>query len=131
MAQQTTTVLVDDIDGSASDNVARRRFMLDGVHYEIDLNLANRQRLNAAFAEVIRHGRRVGTRLRGPVSPASAGPARLTAQERSRAIRAWAARNGHDLAPRGRIPDATAKAFDAAHQQGGVATDRSCSPNSA
>ncbi|MFD1046748.1 histone-like nucleoid-structuring protein Lsr2 [Kibdelosporangium lantanae] len=41
MAQRVTVQMVDDLDGTAADDVSTVSFALDGVSYEIDLSEAN------------------------------------------------------------------------------------------
>lgn len=86
MAIRVTFHLVDDLDGTASPDVVKVFFGLDGLKYEIDLNAANAERLHSQLAEFVRVARRTG---RSPVSPptlddlrcaprsADSGPARI------------------------------------------------------
>src|SRR5689334_4201388 len=64
MAQKVTVELVDDLDGTASDDITTVSFALDGVSYEIDLNQDNASNLRTALADVIAAGRRVGGRVK-------------------------------------------------------------------
>lgn len=114
MAQKVTVELVDDLDGTASDDITTVTFALDGVSYEIDLNTANAEALRGVFAGVIAAGRRVGGRAkRGSVRVPGARP--TADREQTRAIRDWARQNGFDLAERGRIPGNVIEAFEEAH----------------
>ena len=116
MAQRTTVLLVDDLDGSDADESLE--FGLDGVSYEIDLTDVHAASLRDALAPYIAHARRTG-RSRGPATPArrratSAPTSSSTAaggREQNQAIRDWAARHGHPLSTRGRIPAAVSEAF--------------------
>ena len=58
--------VVDDLDGTATPDVTKVTFGLDGQKYEIDLNTANAQRLRIQLAEYVRVARRTGQL---PVSP--------------------------------------------------------------
>ena len=105
MAQQTTITYLDDIDGSkASETVA---FALDGAHYSIDLSTKNAKALRKVIAEFIEHARHIR-----PSGLGASGSGRRTSQARPTArnssgevaaLRAWAANNGIEVAPRGRI----------------------------
>ena len=99
MAQQTTVILTDDIDGGKA--VETVSFGLDGKQYEIDLGAKNAKNLRKAVAAYIEAGRKVTTNTgtRGATKK-TAGPSEgsdLTA------IRAWANENGIPVASRGRI----------------------------
>jgi hypothetical protein len=118
MAQKVTVELVDDLDGTASDDITTVSFALDGVSYEIDLNDDNAGKLRDAFADVIASGRRVGGRVkRSNVAPSAARP--TVDREQTKAIREWARQNGFELSDRGRIPSNVIEAFEAAHAVNG------------
>ncbi|GLI00665.1 Lsr2 dimerization domain-containing protein [Phytohabitans aurantiacus] len=61
MALLTTVNLTDDFDGS-DVGVKEHTFCLDGVTYEIDLTVANHERLTAALTPFIAAGRRLPAR---------------------------------------------------------------------
>ena len=102
MAQRTTVMLVDDLDGSNADESLE--FGLEGASYEIDLTDVHAGALRDALAPFIAHARRTG-RGRGPAVPAgrrttSTPKSSSTAaggREQNQAIRDWAARHGHPL----------------------------------
>ena len=99
MAQKVLIQLVDDLDGTASADVTKVEFGLDGVTYEMDLRSDNAERIRTVLGEYIPHARRTGGRRnRG----ASAGPSSDAGE--AAAIREWAHENGIELAARGRIP---------------------------
>jgi len=107
-------VLVDDLDGSElGDNAVTTRFSLNGAHYEIDLNEANREKLAEALAPFIAAGRRASA---GSVSGRGAAPKRRggAAKGNTSAIREWANANGHTVGDRGRIPAHIVEAYEAA-----------------
>lgn len=112
MAQRVNVVLVDDIDGSdASETVS---FGLDGAQYEIDLSVANADRLREALAPYIGHGRRAGGRKKAASAARATAPS--TASGPSAAdIRAWARENGYDVPERGRVSAEVREAYAAAH----------------
>ncbi|GAB3242463.1 Lsr2 family protein [Kineococcus gypseus] len=115
MAQRTTVVLTDDVDGGeASETV---RFGLEGTQYEIDLSSENAEKLRRALSPYVEHGRRVGGR-RGSPSPSgsssSSSGSSSSGSSGSRApsdgdgvdgaaVRAWARENGIEVSDRGRI----------------------------
>jgi hypothetical protein len=100
MAKRTSTVFIDDLDGSEAEGTVS--FYLDGTYYEIDLNAAHARELRDTLARYTAAGRRAG----------SARKARKTTVTRvdSSEIRNWARENGIEVAGRGRLPaDLTAK----------------------
>jgi len=111
MAQKVTVKLVDDLDGSASEDVNTVTFGLDGVEYEIDLSESNATTLRTTLDDFVSAARRTGGRVKRGVA-GSAGPA--ADHERTKTIRAWANENGYDLAERGRIPKHVITAYDEA-----------------
>ncbi|SDN05270.1 histone-like nucleoid-structuring protein Lsr2 [Allokutzneria albata] len=113
MAQRTIVQLIDDLDGTPSEDISRIEFALDGVTYEIDLSDKNSDTLRQALAPFVEAARRIGGRaMRGrSVRPASAG----RSKEETKAIRDWAKANGHQVSDRGRIPSTVIEAFEAAH----------------
>jgi hypothetical protein len=110
MAQQVLVQLVDDLDGTSSDDISTVKFGLDGVDYEIDLTEANAERLRKTFAEYSAAGRRTGGRLQRGVrsSGAAAGEAGQ--------VREWALQNGFELSGRGRIPSHVVEAYKQAQE---------------
>lgn len=118
MVQKLVVSLVDDIDGSDADETIP--FALDGVRYEIDLSEDNAGELRDALAQYVEHARRTGGRKTsrtalGPATVAAVSKPRTAAdREQNQAIRAWAKKNGFDVADRGRIPS---DVVDAYHRQ--------------
>ncbi|AZI58913.1 Lsr2 family protein [Nakamurella antarctica] len=115
MATKTTTLLIDDMDGSpATETVS---FGLDGAAYEIDLNEANASKLRDALALYVSEARRGDSaRRRGPGRgrPAKAGRA-TPDREQTTAIREWARSQGMAVSDRGRLSATVVEAFEAAH----------------
>jgi hypothetical protein len=90
MASKTITELVDDIDGGqAAETVS---FGLDGVGYEIDLSDKNAAKLRKVLDQYVTAARRVGGRRKRPAS-----------SDYTADVRAWAQKNGYEIAERGRI----------------------------
>ncbi len=119
MAQQVLTVLVDDLDESEASQTLT--FGLDGVQYEIDLNDEHAEALREAFSVYVDAGRRVGGRSGAGRSGRSAGRSASSSGDKqngaavdTKAVRAWAAENGHELKQRGRIPTKVIDAYLAA-----------------
>lgn len=103
MAVKTTTILVDDIDGTEIEPGKGEtvRFALDGTQYEIDVTSANAAALRDALSVYVGKARKAGS-----VSGGSRGrrgrkgsPASDTA-----AAREWLRSRGHEVGDRGRIP---------------------------
>ena len=102
MAKEIYTKLIDDLDGGEAHETVK--FGLDGYSYEIDLSTKNANKLRNALSQYVEYGSRVSGRA-GSASR-GAGRARggaVAEREQNKAIRTWALRKGHDVAPRGRI----------------------------
>lgn len=113
MATQTTTVLIDDIDGS-TDDVATCAFGLGDSHFEIDLNAANRDELEQVLEKFIAAARPVNLLPR-----AGRAGQRKSKQPRDSdydpaAVREWARKNGHTVSDRGRVSREIVAAYRAA-----------------
>ena len=110
MAKQTTTLLVDDLDGRPADETVQ--FAIDGANYEIDLSKRNASKLRSEiqgyieYARAVRNtanGRRRGRRSSGTFSDVD-----------PKAVRAWAASNKIQVNDRGRIPASVVEQYRAA-----------------
>jgi hypothetical protein len=108
MAQKVLVQLIDDLDGTSSDDVTTVQFGLDGVTYEIDLTESNADRLRDVLAEYVASARRTGGRVRRGTRPGATGG---TANNDAGQIREWAAANGIELAARGRIPSHVSESY--------------------
>jgi hypothetical protein len=106
MAQKTTVVLEDDLDGGPANETLR--FGIDGTEYEIDLSTANATAFRDQLAPYIAHARGAGRAARRRPSRTAAS------RERSSDIRAWAKDQGVVLSARGRIPASIAERYEAA-----------------
>lgn len=102
MAIRTTTVLVDDIDGTEIETGKGEtvRFALDGTQYEIDLTDAHAAELRGALADYVKRARRAGAARAG----ATRGTSRRGRNGDTAAIRGWLRAHGHEIGDRGRIP---------------------------
>jgi nucleoid-associated protein Lsr2 len=106
MAQKTTVVLEDDLDGGPADETVR--FWIGGTEYEIDLSKKNAAAFRKQFAPFIEHARKVGRGSRSrPRHTASS-------RERSGDVRAWAKDQGIPVSDRGRIPASVVEQYEAA-----------------
>jgi hypothetical protein len=112
MAQKVLVQLVDDLDGTASDEVETVQFGLDGVTYEIDLADSNAQRLRTRLADYVGAARRTGGRVKRGTRPQG-----VTNNGEASQIREWAQANGIELAARGRIPGHVVDSYRQAHDQ--------------
>lgn len=113
MAQKV--ILVDDLDHSEGDDVARREFPLLNRTFAIDLSEANQRRLTEALAfieKVLEHSREVKqpsrSRRAADTSPRLRG---YTLTD----VRTWAREQGLQVPARGKVPDEIIDRFIAAH----------------
>ena len=115
MAQKVTVALVDDLDGSVSEDISTVSFGLDGVEYEIDLTEDNAAKLRDTLADFVAAARRTsGRRKRGGARAGSSAARPAADREQTRLIREWARENGYELADRGRIPSNVLAAYEEA-----------------
>jgi hypothetical protein len=116
MARQVITTLIDDLDGKKADRTVE--FSLDGTAYTIDLSDANAGKLRKALDPFINAGTRVGRgtgRAQQRHAVSSGRPA--GSRDENKAIREWAASNGHQISERGRIPQSVSDAYRAANRR--------------
>jgi hypothetical protein len=110
MARQEIVLFKDDIDGSEKD-VRTVKFEFDGASYEIDLGPANYSKLKKVLARYIGAGTKVSTRGRPAGRGGSARRSVADQKEFNARVRQWAADNGHDVKPRGRVPETIIEAY--------------------
>lgn len=110
MAQKVLVQLVDDLDGTSSDDVSTVHFGLDGVEFEVDLSAPNAENLRKGLEEYIAVARRTGGRKRRSAGAGSGSGS----QGEAGVIREWALENGYELSGRGRIPAHVKEAYQAA-----------------
>lgn len=106
MARKVQVILTDDVDGSEAAETVN--FGLDGVSYEIDLSDENATKLRDQLAHWVGNARRTGGR-RSTGRRSGSGSTSNAAK-----IRKWAQENGHEVPPRGRIPNDVRQAYEAA-----------------
>ncbi|MCC5574602.1 Lsr2 family protein [Microtetraspora sp. AC03309] len=113
MAQKV--ILVDDLDHSEGDDVARREFPLLNRTFAIDLSDANQKRLSDALEfieEVLESSREVKQASRSKkVADTSPRLRGYTATD----VREWAREQGLDVPLRGKVADEVIEQFIAAH----------------
>ncbi|RCG31654.1 Lsr2 family protein [Sphaerisporangium album] len=138
MAQKV--ILVDDLDQSESDDVARREFPLLNRTFAIDLSDANQQRLSEALAfieQVLESSREVKQATR---SKKAADPSPRLQGYTLTDVREWAREQGLEAPARGKIADELLEKFIAAHpgadsthpapdEQPGEETENDTKPN--
>ncbi|WP_394303411.1 histone-like nucleoid-structuring protein Lsr2 [Sphaerimonospora cavernae] len=115
-------ILVDDLDLSEGDDVARREFPLLNRTFAIDLSDANHQRLNDALAfldRVMENSREVKQASRSKKA-ADTSP-RLRGYTLTD-VREWAREQGVEVPARGKVSDEVVERFIAAHPEA-AATD--------
>ncbi|WP_089959193.1 histone-like nucleoid-structuring protein Lsr2 [Lentzea xinjiangensis] len=114
MAQRFLVQFVDDLDGTAAEDVETVQFGLDGVTYLIDLNARNADSLRTALRDFIANARRTGGRA-GRSTATRTTPGGPRTRKQTQLIREWARENGYELADRGRIPARVIDDFEEAH----------------
>lgn len=102
MAKETTTRLIDDLDGSDADSTVH--YTWQGQAYEIDLNDKNAEEFAGALAPYLAASRKVGRGSGGGSSSRrSASTAKPAGEVDPKKVRQWAQENGIEVSPRGRI----------------------------
>ncbi|WP_427136709.1 histone-like nucleoid-structuring protein Lsr2 [Pseudarthrobacter sp. S9] len=107
MARRIHVQLIDDLSGEDAQETIR--FSIDGVDFEIDLSADNAADLRDTLKGYAAKGRR----LRGP-SGTSGGRTPARVREETQKVRNWAAENGYNPSPRGRISESIMQAYAAA-----------------
>ena len=110
VAQRVVVQMTDDIDGKPA--VETVTFGLDGRVLEIDLSEKNAKALRKAFEPWITSARRVSRRKPRAGRSTSPGPGSQGVDPKL--VRAWAASNGYDISPRGRIASEVIESYLAA-----------------
>jgi hypothetical protein len=119
MAKKVTIEISDDTDGSRANQTVP--FGLDGVSYEIDLSNANAGTLRAAMEPYVTVARRTGGRrikvaVGQPTDSTKQEPKTSTDYTAAHDIRAWAQKNGYEVADQGRISKSVVEAFHSSRQ---------------
>lgn len=128
MARTTIVKCFDDLDGTEGAKTVP--FSLDGTSFEIDLGPRNAENLRTALAPYIQAGVKAGRTV--PVAPPKARAAGTGTAVQQRAenerIRAWAARKGFEVAPRGRIKGEIVSQYHADQRRAAEPTPAPASP---
>lgn len=90
---------IDDLGGKGEAQPVK--FSLQGKHYSLDLNDENRTELVKALEKFTK-------------AATATTPTARTSNPDATAIREWAAKNGHEVSSRGRLPQAVVEAYQAA-----------------
>jgi hypothetical protein len=101
MAKETTTRLVDDVDGSDADTTVT--YTWQGQAYEIDLNQKNVDEFQEAIAPYLSASRKVGRGSNSASTTRRSTAAKGSGDIDPKKVREWARENGLDVSPRGRI----------------------------
>jgi hypothetical protein len=113
MARKAQTVyeITDDLSGEvlSEEEAVHVEFTYGGAEYELDLSPANAKKLDDFLAPYIDA---VGPKRRVRQTAASAKT--RTEKRDLTAIREWATKNGHSVAPRGRVAQDILDAYEAA-----------------
>lgn len=109
LATKTVVTLIDDLDGSEATQTVP--FSLDGVEYEIDLSDDNAAFLRETLARYVAVSRPARTRR----APKATKPELPSSGPATKAVREWAASQGIQLSPRGRISKGVLDQYLAAH----------------
>lgn len=122
MARQTQTIvtIVDDFDGKPADEnlVETIDFSIEGTSYRMDLRPENAAKFRKDMEKWVAAAPKVTGkrgRPRGSGSGSRPGTGSGRSKEELQAIRDWAASNGHEVNPRGRIKADILDAYDEAH----------------
>lgn len=106
--ERVVVELIDDLDGTGNANTVT--FGLDGRRYEIELNKKNETALRKALAPFIDKAREAPA---APLSKRGARRPRGTGVD-NKAVRQWAAENGVEVPPTGRIRREIIEQYEAA-----------------
>lgn len=129
-------VLLDDVSGDViDDNLGGGtiRFSVEDDNYTIDLGLKNAEAFHKSLQKWVdaatkvesapeppRRGRPAGAKSEGSTrAPSGSG----LSKEELQNIRDWAGKNGHEVAPRGRIKQEIIDAYMTAHATPGSQPD--------
>ncbi|MDR3202374.1 MAG: Lsr2 family protein [Bifidobacteriaceae bacterium] len=108
MAQRVSVELLDDLDSSpAAESIG---FGIDGVSYVIDLSNEHAEQLRAVLAPWVGAARKLSRRTNGTDGRRT----RPAIDYDPAAVRAWAATNGIQVSPRGRIAAVVVEKYHAA-----------------
>ncbi|MFC4048340.1 Lsr2 family protein [Actinomadura syzygii] len=107
----TRSIVESDLSGKG--DAATITFGLGGTWYEIDLTPEEEEKLASTLKTYIEAGRKAAADNK----PEKVRQVPETTVEERDEIRAWAKKEGIELAERGRIPKKVMAAYDAAHPE--------------
>jgi len=108
--EKTIVTITDDITGRESKGIETLSFSFEGVAYEIDLNPLNAANFRRSMNKYISRGRKASASQKVDVRKVSHN------REYVHTVREWAARNGIEVARRGRVPQSVYERFEAANK---------------
>ena len=113
MASRTQTILVDDITGKeiADGDGETITFAVNSGQYSIDLDAKGAKKFYDAIGYYVDHATKVG---RSSAAGSRRGRRRRAADADPATIRVWAAENGIEVSPRGRISAEVVEQYHAA-----------------
>lgn len=113
MATETTTRLLDDLDGGSAERSVT--FAFEGKQYKLDLSKKNIASFEKALKPYIAAAEEV-TASRRMSSSKGRHPRKSTGRARTdlAAVREWARANGFEVSERGRISAEVMEAYEAA-----------------
>lgn len=103
-------ILVDDIDGTESDDIQNVAFSFGGKNYTTDLSAKNLEKFEKAVAPFIENA----VQAVGTLPHAAARVTKAGNPERTARIKSWGAENGYEIPARGRIKGSIIEAYEAA-----------------
>ena len=115
VGQQVAAGGVDDLDGGGVGGVVTVLFGLDGVEFEVELEVAEAARLRSLLGRYAVRARSVLRKAEPVVRGTRPSPVRSLDVEELRAVRAWARGRGFSVSERGRLPEAVLSAYEEAH----------------
>lgn len=121
MATVQRLEITDDLDGETIDleELDRVAFSFRGVDYEIDLRAAHGEEFDEEMKRWIEASRRVGGRRKRIAPEAAVKQSTATSNSNGKtdlkAVREWAAAEGYEVAPRGRVAADIIEAYNAAN----------------
>ena len=111
MAQRTTVIVTDDLDGTeGADTVT---FAFEGIEYQVDLSESNAKKLKKALDPYISAARKTGGKR--PSSRRSSASSSRPSSSDTAAIREWARSQGLQVSERGRVPQSLRDQYAAAN----------------
>lgn len=111
MAKIETIEFVDDFTGKVIDpeDLNRIKFSIDGKDYLLEVSSDTAEKFYRAVEKWVACAQPASPRTRGKKYPK-----RMARSRELKHVREWAAENGYDVAPTGRVPNHILDAYDEA-----------------